>query len=168
MSKRYINPKTEQHNPPKQGNFVGTARYASLSAHKGWEQGRKDDLEAIGMMFVYFLKGSLPWQGLKNCKNKNEMIKKLKEDISVDQLSNDLPDAFSNYLKYCRRLEFDEKPNYDKCRKLFQDLLDKRNSVNDDYFDWLMKKTGKQIPESDYYDYIHVEKKIIAQFLQKA
>lgn len=61
LAKRYINPVTEEHNEPKQTQMTGTARYCSLSAHKGWEQGRRDDLEAIGIMFVYFLKGRLPW-----------------------------------------------------------------------------------------------------------
>jgi hypothetical protein len=62
LAKRYINPQTECHNAPKKhSNLVGTARYCSLAAHQGWEQGRKDDLEAIGNTLVYFLKGRLPW-----------------------------------------------------------------------------------------------------------
>ena len=105
-------------------------------------------------MFVYFLKGRLPWQGLQaHGLDKKEMILKLKEEITIDELTENLPDAFGNYLKYCRRLEFDEKPNYERCRKLFKDLLHKRNQVHDNHFDWLLKKTGTEIPATDYYDY---------------
>ena len=87
--------------------MTGTIRYCSLNATKGWEQGRKDDMESIGNMLVYFLKGSLPWQGMKGEK-KAKMICQLKEEISIDELTVNLPDAFGNFLKYCRRLEFEE------------------------------------------------------------
>ena len=153
LAKRFINPTTGEHNPPKQhSHLTGTARYASLNAHKGWEQGRRDDLEAIGIMLVYFLKGKLPWQGLPG-RNKNAMILKLKEDITIDELTEGLPEAFNTYLKYCRRIEFDKEPDYKYCRRLFEDLLTKRGMFNDEYFDWFLKKLGKQIPETDLADY---------------
>lgn len=37
--------------------FVGTSRYASISAHKGFELGRKDDLESLLYVMIYCLKG---------------------------------------------------------------------------------------------------------------
>lgn len=62
LAKRFINPCTGEHNTSKKhSSMTGTIRYCSLNATKGWEQGRRDDLESIGNMLVYFLKGSLPW-----------------------------------------------------------------------------------------------------------
>ena len=62
-------------------------------------------------MLVYFLKGSLPWQGIE-AKTKEEKCKKIfekKVSTSIETLCEDLPQEFVNYLNYCRSLNFDER-----------------------------------------------------------
>ena len=91
--------------------LTGTARYASLNAHLGRELSRRDDLESLGFMLVYFYKGSLPWQGNHNAKTKQEMysaIKRLKRQTTLEELCHNLPNAFLDYLSYCRNLSFDQ------------------------------------------------------------
>ena len=76
--------------------FVGVARYASLNSHIGLEQGRRDDMEAIGLILLYLLKGSLPWQGieLKEGEELERAIYKKKESTSVSELCQDVPCTF--------------------------------------------------------------------------
>jgi len=106
-------------------SLTGTARYASINAHRGLEQSRRDDLEAIGHMLLYFLRSSLPWSGLdaKTKEDKYRKIRQKKEDTPLKELCNGFPIQFEHYLYYARKLEFGERPKYDYCRDLFQQVI---------------------------------------------
>lgn len=140
MAKSYRDPRTLQHIPYKEKKSLsGTARYMSINTHLGREQSRRDDLEALGHVFLYFLRGSLPWQGLKAASNKEkyERIGLKKQDISIAELCNGLPEEFAQYLAYARTLKFEATPDYAMLRGLMQRALEK--SVTDPcgfYFDW--------------------------------
>lgn len=76
LAKKYKHFSTGLHTTYKDGrSLVGTARYASINNHNGIEQSRRDDLEAIGYVLMYFLRGSLPWQGLRCNKNQDKYEK---------------------------------------------------------------------------------------------
>jgi len=96
LAKCYKNSEGE-HIPYKDGkNLTGTARYASINTHKGIEQSRRDDLETIGHVLLYLLKGSLPWQGLPG-RSKNEKyaaIKKKKIETPLEELCRGHPSEF--------------------------------------------------------------------------
>jgi serine/threonine protein kinase len=140
LAKHYKDPKTGQHIPYRDGkSLTGTARYASLNTHLGMEQSRRDDLEGLGYVLVYFLKGCLPWQGLqaKDHKEKYEKIKNKKQSIPIEKLCEGLPSEFTMYLKYCRTLRFDEDPIYTHLRRIFDILFKEEAYTMDHNFDWV-------------------------------
>lgn len=97
---------------------------------------------------MYFLKGSLPWQGL-NAKNKDEKYNKIKEkkvSTTIEALSRGFPEEFSQYLSYCRNLKFEEKPDYSYLRKLFKDLMYRSGYEYDYIYDWVILKNGQKLP----------------------
>ncbi|KAI7904776.1 kinase-like domain-containing protein [Cokeromyces recurvatus] len=126
LAKRYKDPKTNLHIPWREGkNLTGTARYASIYTHLGKEQSRRDDLESLGYILIYFYKGILPWQGLKakTKKQKYEMISERKVTTSLDKLCKDMPFEFMNYIDYTRKLEFEGQPDYNFLRNLFKKVF---------------------------------------------
>ncbi|KAB5572200.1 casein kinase I isoform delta [Coniochaeta sp. 2T2.1] len=121
----------------------GTRRYASIRNHNGREQSRGDDLESLGYVFVYFARGSLPWQGLKAAtdKGKDELIKEMKESLSGKALCDGvLPGQFATYIDYTRSLGFDDKPDYLYLRRLFRRLFAAEGFQHDNVFDWTEKR----------------------------
>ncbi len=97
LAKRFRDPKTGVHIPYKEGkSLTGTARYASLSTHLGIEQARRDDVEALAYMLIYFLRGDLPWQGIKakNIKEKYLKIKEKKLGTKVEELCIGMPSKY--------------------------------------------------------------------------
>ncbi|KAG6868708.1 bifunctional choline kinase/ethanolamine kinase cki1 [Termitomyces sp. T159_Od127] len=146
MAKQYRDPKTKQHIPYRERKSLsGTARYMSINTHLGREQSRRDDLEALGHVFMYFLRGSLPWQGLKAATNKQkyEKIGEKKQTTPIKELCDGFPEEFGIYLNYVRKLGFEETPDYDFLRELFAKVLKSSGEIEDGVFDWNLLNGGK-------------------------
>jgi casein kinase 1 len=139
LAKKYRDQRTAKHIPYRDGkSLTGTARYASINAHVGVEQSRRDDLEAIGYVLMYFLRGVLPWQGI-NTRNREEKYKKIMEKkmtIPVEELCKGFPEEFTTYLNYCKALKFEDRPDYAYLRRNFKDLFVKMGYEYDYIFDW--------------------------------
>ena len=131
---------TNKHMSYREGcSLTGTARYASLNSHTGIEASRRDDLESVGHVLVYFLRGSLPWQGVApklGRKQRYAKIGEVKKSTSLDELCKDCPQEFLQYMKYCRELSFTEKPDYTYLRQIFRNLFKSRGFDYDYAYDW--------------------------------
>lgn len=140
LSKRYVDPITGNHiSLRKNKGMMGTLRFSSITSTKGHEQSRKDDLEALGYMFAYFLNGGqLPWMGMAEvsssdsdgpCSKREELslrrVREIKEQTTPDQLFPKFmfQPEFATYLRYCRNLGFEEVPDYKYLKDLFQAII---------------------------------------------
>jgi len=139
LAKKYRDQKTHQHIPYRENkNLTGTARYASINAHLGIEQSRRDDLEAIGYVLMYFMRGQLPWQGISAAtkQEKYQKIMEKKMSTMVDVLCRDAPAEFAVYINYTRALRFEDRPDYAHLRRLLKDRFANEHFQNDGIFDW--------------------------------
>eukprot|EP01084_Bolivina_argentea_P293492 504782_1 len=147
LAKKYRDPRNHQHIPYRDNkNLTGTARYASINTHIGIEQSRRDDLESLGYVLMYFVRGSLPWQGLKaNTKRqKYERIMDRKMSTSIEQLCKGYPSEFRSYFEYCRSLRFEDRPDYAYLKRLFKELFYRKGYQYDNLFDWTLRNLNEE------------------------
>ncbi|XP_031119007.1 casein kinase 1-like protein 3 [Ipomoea triloba] len=143
LAKRYRDPTTNRHIPYRDNkNLTGTARYASCNTHLGIEQSRRDDLESLGYVLLYFLRGSLPWQGLKAATKKQKYDKICEKKLStpIEVLCKSHPVEFASYMHYCHSLSFDQRPDYGFLKRLFRELFTREGYESDYVFDWTILK----------------------------
>ena len=155
LSKKYIDLETNKHIPYKEGKgLTGTARYVSLFTHYGIEQARRDDIESIAYNLIYFAKGKLPWQGVKT-KNKKEKHKKIMESKLANTpgiLCMGLPDEFEKLLKYSRKLEFEEEPDYKGIKTMFKNYIINNGDTMNMEFEWNLNKSEESKEEEEEED----------------
>merc|ERR1712048_1056855 len=117
----------------------------------GIEQSRRDDLEAVGYVLMYFNRGSLPWQGLKanSKKERYEKIMEKKMSTPIEDLCKHFASEFATYLKYCRSLRFEDRPDYGYLRELLKDLFFREGYQYDFVFDWtILHYQSKELTNS--------------------
>ena len=146
LAKKYMSSRTGKHvkffiNK----KWSGTSRFASANSLRGVVQSRRDDLESLCYVLLYFLKGNLPWDNVYG-NNENEYIKliyKIKKFMKPEFLFYKLPKETIDFFKYCKKLDFEQKPDYNYLRSLLLNILNNQNEKNDLYFSWV--KNNKYI-----------------------
>lgn len=160
LAKRYRDATTNRHIPYRENkNLTGTARYASCNTHLGIEQSRRDDLESLGYVLLYFLRGSLPWQGLKAATKKQKYDKICEKKLStpIEVLCKSHPVEFASYFHYCHSMTFDQRPDYGFVKRLFKELFAREGYEFDYIFDWTILKYQQAQSSRTHQQPPHVE-----------
>mmetsp|Transcript_18046 Transcript_18046/g.51300 ORF Transcript_18046/g.51300 Transcript_18046/m.51300 type:complete len:342 (+) Transcript_18046:54-1079(+) len=147
LSTAWIDRRTRDHVPYRENRgHVGTARYSSVGSHFGRQQSRRDDLESLGYLMLYFLQGSLPWQHAQLfCRDDKERLREIqdrKAAMTVDRLCHRHPPEIAMYLRYARSLQFEECPDYMYMKNVLGDLFEERGYEDDGIFDWTILAHG--------------------------
>ncbi|CAD8100822.1 unnamed protein product [Paramecium sonneborni] len=119
-------------------SFIGTTRYASIAAHKGYELSRKDDIESLIYVLLYFMKGQLPWQNMQNVSDEERTSKvgEMKMSIDPKELCKDVPNEFAIILEYLKQLQYLSEPNYNFVYQQFEKAAENLGVQLDNSFDW--------------------------------
>ncbi|KAG2145176.1 kinase-like domain-containing protein [Suillus clintonianus] len=139
LAKLYVDPLTGAHIPFREGRVgLGTPQYASYNVHFGREQGRRDDIEALGNVLLFLLHGRLPWQGVYSPSIEAKLLRmgEMKAGSAFRDLLARSPMEFTTYFDHCRGLKFEDKPDYTLLRLLFSQIMDKEGCTENSSFDW--------------------------------
>ena len=152
ISKKYRSDRTKNHIKFSiTKTMCGTARYASMNALSGLQLSRRDDLESLSYMILYFLTKKLPWQGItaKSLAIRYKKIYEKKAELEKWDKFLNLPIQIQKFIKYCRNLGFAEDPNYKMMKNFFYDLMKEYNYTDDKNFSWINDKSilGSKMPE---------------------
>lgn len=153
LSRSYRDAMVHVHIPERDGRgFLGTVRYASINNHRGIEPSRRDDMEGVAYMLIYFLRARLPWQGVKGGTRQQKLAKvqDIKMMLSTESLCAGIHTVFGRFLDDVRRLEFAERPRYEEYRMMFRTALIEEGFAYDYQWHWLEK--GVMADEAPVFD----------------
>lgn len=154
LAKRYWSHKSGQHIPyrkKKTSGVIGSARYASINAHSGIELSRRDDIESIAYMLIYFMRAGLPWQYLDppppTREQKNARIGQMKSSCKYEVLCEGLPSLFASILMMAQCLEFEESPSYRLIHSFMTVTAERANIECNGVFDWTLPLEEGEVVE---------------------
>ena len=149
LSKRYLDPQTDNHIPMKTGKaLMGSLEYASINNHNGKELSRRDDLESLGYILCHLLLGDLPWSSLvgedklQDCETR---ILNMKMKFTDSESFKNLPKEFQDFLTTSKSLGFEDEPKYLEYRRDFKTLMIREGYSFDYIYDWILIPVTQQI-----------------------
>jgi hypothetical protein len=150
LSRKYRSSRTGKHIKFQNRKLIyGSELFISINGNKGYEQSRRDDLESLGYMLIYLANGNIPWVNITklniNIHKRFFLIYKMKNSISTETLCKRLPKEMATYINYCKKLYFEQDPDYNYLKSLFYIILYQINQKNDLKFFWITDKLYNKI-----------------------
>ncbi|KAJ3184663.1 hypothetical protein HDU87_004066 [Geranomyces variabilis] len=110
--------------PDGRRHKTGTARYASLKVHRGYDHSRRDDIESLAYLVIELVRGTLPWSKLRvlSAAEGWKRTKEYKHEMTEWEIADGLPDEFAKMLKYARDLSYAAAPDYRMLERWFREL----------------------------------------------
>lgn len=145
---------TKDFKPDPKKMHNGTIEYTSRDAHKGVPT-RRADLEILGYNLIEWLGIELPWVRDKILTVATK-VQKAKEEF-MDDVGGSLkklygkttpPTVIVEFLKYVAKLEYNDEPDYEKCRKMFQNALKTLKFPTTGDLDFNIKTSGIKSADS--------------------
>ena len=163
IAKKFI--KDGKHIPDKEGKKVkGNRDFISLNTHCGKQVSRRDDIECLGYLLIFFMKGELPWTHIKHSND----IKQKKLKISIDELCEGLSEEFKELIKYSRELEFEQEPDYCYLKGLLEKVAEKnRIDLDNVKYDWVIKEEEEKLKEEQDKNKKDIENKTEGEKLEE-
>jgi casein kinase 1 len=120
LSSQYI-AQDGTHSPVKEGvSLIGTMRYASVHNHDGVRQSRRDDLEALFYVLMYFANGTLAWKAAAGIADRAEKSAAMRQS-KVALTAADVPEALRGFFAYVKGLGYTDTPCYDEWIAVFRE-----------------------------------------------
>ena len=163
LAMKYRSSQTKNHIQfTKTKGVTGNFSLLSVNGLKSMQQSRRDDLESLCYMLILFIKGKLPWGDVigKTTTEIYYKILKLKIKIKEEELCESLPSEFLEFLKYCKKLEFNQNPNYEYLKNLLNNILLKIKEKNDFKFSWIKNEHFKSFSvDREFFRELRINKK---------
>jgi serine/threonine protein kinase len=142
FAKKYMSSKTGKHiKYTNKNKWLGSTTFVSTNVQKGIEPSRRDDIESLFYVLLYLMRGSLPWQ---NISKDNLMIYNVNKCSKSEIICKGLPKETIYFLNYCRKLKFEQMPNYNYLRSLLFNILNYIKEKNDLHFYWIKNDLNKK------------------------
>ncbi|KAK7469176.1 hypothetical protein VKT23_003667 [Stygiomarasmius scandens] len=140
FSKKYISQGRHIPDSKAKRDFIGNYWFSSVGVHcRGKVPSRRDDLEALALMLIHLLTPrGLSWtrNGVPKTDAAHDILKREKQSARPEDLCQGLPVEFEDFLRYCRRLQFQETPDYAQWIDEFQELAIENGYPDSDDFVW--------------------------------
>ena len=141
LSKKYMSSRTGRHVKfAINKKWSGTSRFASANSLRGVIQSRRDDLESLCYILLFIMKGNLPWDNVFGYSENDDilLIYKIKKFMKPELLFLNLPKETAEFFRYCKGLDFEQKPDYNYLRSLLLKILNTQKNKNDLNFSWII------------------------------